>query len=124
VLAGRDAGEAAGSARGARSPEERLRPEDVRTEETAWVDDGEAVVRLGREVDDRVDLLVAEDALCELAVADVPLDEGEPFLDVFEARANSLVLHQDQDDHHGGRGAIHPESDGAGAARTSHSREA
>src|SRR5262249_41976154 len=84
-------------------------------EEAAWVDDGEAVVGLGREVDDRVDLLVAQDALCELAVADVAFDEGEPLLDVLEAGAVSGVREQVEDDDVVVRVALDPEADEVGA---------
>ena len=41
----------------------------------AGIEDGEAVVRLGGEVDDHVDLLLREHALGELEVGDVALDE-------------------------------------------------
>src|SRR5205814_9237884 len=59
-----------------RSFEQRLRAEDVRAEEAAGVDHREAVVRLGGEVDDDLDPLLAEQALDKLAVADVPLNEA------------------------------------------------
>ena len=42
-------------------------------------------MRLGREVHDDVDLLLAQRPLGELAVADVPLDEDDPVLDGREA---------------------------------------
>ena len=83
-LAGRDVVEP----RYARRPsclEQRLRPEHVRPEEPRRVDDREAVVRLGREVDDGVDPLLAKRLLGELAVADVSLHEDDPVLDRREA---------------------------------------
>ena len=71
-LARRDVVEAL-DAGGARGVEQRLRPEDVRAEEARRVDDGEAVVGLGGEVDDDLDRLVPQRPLGELAVADVAL---------------------------------------------------
>jgi hypothetical protein len=44
-------------------------------------------VRLRRKVDDRLDLLVPNDALDEIAVGDVPLDEDDPAVDVVQARS-------------------------------------
>jgi hypothetical protein len=89
----------ASHAREPRRVEERLRAEDVRTEEPAGVDDGEAVVRLGREVDDRVDRLVPEQPLDEVGVPDVTVDEVDPVLDVLEippfARVREEVEHDD-----------------------------
>src|SRR5581483_8449641 len=66
----------AGDAVAARGLEQRLRAEDVRPEEAARVEDGEAVVRLGGEVDDDLDLLLGEQPLAQLEVADVALDEA------------------------------------------------
>ena len=77
-----------------RDVEQGLRPENVRPEEAARIDDCERVVRLGREVDDDVDLLVAEDALGEVAVRDVPVGENDPVVDVREARAVAGVRQQ------------------------------
>jgi hypothetical protein len=64
--------------------EQSLRPQHVRAEEAPRVEHGEAVVRLGREVDDGVDRPLAEDPLDELAVGNVALDEADPVLDVGE----------------------------------------
>jgi hypothetical protein len=61
----------AGDATPARRLEQRLRAERVGAEEAAGIEDGEAVVRLRREVDDDLDLLVREHAFHELEVADV-----------------------------------------------------
>ena len=47
----------------------------LRAEEAARVEDGEAVVRFGGEVDDDVDLLLREDLLDELEVPDVALHQ-------------------------------------------------
>ena len=55
----------------ARGLEQRLRPEDVGAEEAAGVDHGEAVVRLGGEVDEHVDVLLGEQPLGRVEVADV-----------------------------------------------------
>src|SRR5205823_10246877 len=73
-LAGRDVVEALDFA-AARCLEQRLRSEHVRPEEPSRVDDRERVVRLGGEVDDDVDLLVAQRLLDELEVADVAVNE-------------------------------------------------
>ena len=51
-------------------------------------------MRLGGEVDDRVDSLVADDALGEVAVRDVPLDEDDAILDVLEAGTVAGVREQ------------------------------
>ena len=53
---------------------------------------------LGSKVDDDLDLLVAQRAFGEIAVADVSLDEDDPLLDVGEARAVSGVRQQVVDD--------------------------
>ena len=55
--------------------EHRLRADHVRPEEAPRVDDGERVVRLGGEVDDHLDPLVAQRLLGELVVRDVALHE-------------------------------------------------
>ena len=44
----------------ARGLEQGLRAEDVGAEEAAGIEDAETVVRLGGEVDDRVDALLGE----------------------------------------------------------------
>ena len=62
------------------------------------IDDGEAVVRLGREVHDDVDALVSQGALGELAVADVTLDEHDSVLDRGQVRAVAGVRQQVVDD--------------------------
>jgi hypothetical protein len=51
--------------------EQRLRALHVRAEEKPRLDDSEAVVGLGGEVDDRVDAFLGEDPLGWVAVADV-----------------------------------------------------
>ena len=80
-LAGRDVVEArhAGVPGGL---EHGLGAEHVGAEEPARVEDGQAVVGLGGEVDDRVDGVLAQRGQGELAVADVAVDEGDPVLDV------------------------------------------
>ena len=65
--------------------EHGLGPEHVGPEEPARVEHGQAVVGLGGEVHDRVDLVLAEGLEGELAVADVAVDEGDPVLDVGQA---------------------------------------
>ena len=77
--------EALDRSRLAGSVKERLRPDHVRVEEAARVDDSEVVVRLGREVDDDLGALVSEETP-EVGVGNVALDERDPLLDVFEAR--------------------------------------
>ena len=56
--------------------------------------DGEAVVRLGGEVDDRVHALVADDALRQVAVGDVALHEHDPTLDILQAGTVARVREQ------------------------------
>ena len=79
--------------------QERLRPERVRAEEPARIDDREAVVRLGGEVDDHPDLLAPHRALRKLAVADVSLDERDPVLDRGQIGTVARVREQVVDDH-------------------------
>jgi hypothetical protein len=66
----------------ARGLEQGLRAEDVGAEEAAGVEDGEAVVRLGGEVDDRVDALLGEEPLGGVKVADVA--DREPDAELVE----------------------------------------
>ena len=75
----------------ARRLEQQLRAEDVRAREQAWIDDGEAVVRLGREVDDDVDRVLEEHVLDQVDVRDVRLDERDALLRALEVRAVSGV---------------------------------
>ena len=75
----------------ARRLEQELRAEDVRPREQARIDDREAVVRLGREVDDDVDLVLEEDVLDEVDVRDVRLDERNPLLRALEVGAVARV---------------------------------
>jgi len=63
-----------------------VKREDVRPGEEPWVHNGQAVVRLGREVDDRVDLVLAQDVLDDVQVGDVRLDERNLPLRAFEVR--------------------------------------
>ena len=65
--------------------EHGLGPDDVRPEEQARVEHGQRVVRLGGEVDDRVDVLTTQRLLGHRLVADVALDEDDPVLDVGQA---------------------------------------
>ena len=95
-LARRDVVEA-GDAVPARRLEQRLRAEHVRAEEAAGVDHGEAVVRLRREVDDDADLLLREQPLHELEVADVSLDE--PHVEPVEVAPVAGVREQVERDH-------------------------
>ena len=83
-LAGGDVVEPGDPARPPGRLQEGLGADDVGAEEPARVEDGQAVVRLGREVHDRVDLVLAEGALGPLQVADVAPDEGDPVADVVE----------------------------------------
>src|SRR2546423_15624742 len=55
--------------------EQRLGAEDICAEEAARVEDGEAVVRFGGEVDDDVDVLLRENLLDEPEVPDVALHQ-------------------------------------------------
>ena len=61
----------------ARRLEQHLRAEDVRAEEPAGIDDGQAVVRFGGEVDDGVDLVLADHVLDDVQIGDVRLDERD-----------------------------------------------
>ena len=96
-LAGGDVVEAA-DADPLRRLEQGLGAEDVGAEEAAGVDDREAVVRLGREVHDDVDALLAQQTLGQVEVADVALDERERALDVGEALPVPGVGEQIEDD--------------------------
>ncbi len=64
--------------------QQRLRPEHVRAEEPAWVDDGETVVGLGCEVHDDVDATSRDQCPDKPEVADVALYELDAVLDVGE----------------------------------------
>src|SRR5665213_364017 len=55
---------------------------DVGLEEPGRVQDGQAVVGLGGEVNDDVDVVLGQRGRHGLEVADVPLYEGDPVLDV------------------------------------------
>ena len=66
-------------------------------EEAARVDDREAVVRLGGEVDHVVDLVLAQDVLDDVEVGDVRLDEGS-ILDPVEIRAVARVRQEVEGD--------------------------
>ena len=55
-------------------------------------------MRLGREVDDDLDVVLAQRRLRELAIADVTLDEDDPLLDRREALAVPRVREQVVDD--------------------------
>ncbi len=61
-----------------------LGAEHVGPEEPGRVEDGQAVVRLGGEVDDHVDLVLGQGLGHRLEVADVALDEVHPALQVVE----------------------------------------
>src|SRR5581483_8943389 len=78
--------------------QQRLRAEGVRPEEQARIDDGEAVVRLGREVDDDLDALRLQQPLAPLEVPDVSFDEDNPVLDPGERPAIAGVRQQVEDD--------------------------
>src|SRR5215831_14970332 len=73
-LAGRDVMEA-GHASLTRSFEKGLCAEHVRSEEEARVQHRQTVVRLGREIDDHVNAVVAEQPVYEVELSDVSLDE-------------------------------------------------
>jgi hypothetical protein len=66
--------------------EHGLGPEDVGAEEEARIEDGEGVVGLGGEVDDRVDRVAPQRLEGEPHVADVTPDEADPVLDVGQGR--------------------------------------
>ena len=79
--------------------QQRLGAQGVGAEEATGVDDGVAVVRLGREVHDDVDGVVVQRALGQLLVADVALHEGELALDGGQVVAVAGVGEQVVDDH-------------------------
>jgi hypothetical protein len=63
--------------------EHGLGPEDVGPEEQARIEDGQAVVGLGGEVDDRVDPISGPQVFSgAVPVADVPWTKDDPVLDV------------------------------------------
>src|SRR2546425_11867514 len=57
----------------ASSLEQRLGSQDIRMEEAAGIEHGEAVVRFGCEVDDDVQLMLAQGGLDESQIGDVAL---------------------------------------------------
>ena len=71
------------------SLQKQLRPEHVRAGEEARIDDGQTVVRLGGEVDDDLDLVLAEDVFDDVEIGDVGLDERN--VGAFEIRPVSGV---------------------------------
>ena len=71
------------------SLQKQLRAEHVRAGEEARIDDGQTVVRLGGEVDDDLDLVLAEDVFDDVEIGDVGLDERN--VGAFEIRPVSGV---------------------------------
>jgi hypothetical protein len=67
-----------------RGLEEKLRAEDVRPREETGIDHSEAVVGLRREVDDDVDLVLAQHVLDDIEVGNVRLDERNALLGAVE----------------------------------------
>src|SRR5262249_16089455 len=75
-----------------RGLEKQLSPDRVRVREDPRVEYGKAVVRLGGEVDDDVDLVLAERPRRQLEVGDVSLDERNVLGDVLpSARVGEQV---------------------------------
>ncbi len=76
-------------------PARRLEQDDrshhVRPEEAGRIDDGVAVVRLGGEVHDRVDLLGVEHLVEAGRVGDVALGEDDPVAEVAQVREVARV---------------------------------
>ena len=66
--------------------QERLGPEHVGAEEQPGVENGQAVVGLGRKVDDRVDLLLPQRLLSQGTVADVTVHEDDRIFDIGQIR--------------------------------------
>ena len=121
-LAGRDVVEPLHLDR-ARRLEQRLRTERVRAEEAARVDDGEAVVRLGREVHDHLDALVLAECSRRARVADVTLDEHDSVLDRGQVRPVAGVRQQVVDDDMVVRVALEPVVDEVGADKAGPARD-
>ena len=88
--------------------EECLGAEHVGAEEPARVEEREAVVRLGGEVDHDVDPVLREAAVRQLAVADVPCDERDATGDVGEIGLGAGVGQRVESDHGVGRVGGHP----------------
>ena len=97
-LAGRNVVEARHAGLASRL-EHRLGPEDVRPEEQTGIQDRQRVVRFGGEVDDGVDPLAPQGLFGRYRVADVPLDEDDPVLDVGQAGSVAGVGEDVVDDH-------------------------
>ena len=77
----------------ARRLEQLLRPQHVRPGEQRRVLHCEAVVGLGGEVDDHVEVVLGERLLDQLEVADVSVDEGHGVRDVLaHARVREQVV--------------------------------
>ncbi len=68
-----------------------MRTEDVGPREEAGIDDGQAVVRFGCEVDDDVDVVLTQGLLGELEICDVALHERRPVLRPREVLAVARV---------------------------------
>ncbi len=109
-LAGRDLVKAC-HADGAGGLQQRLCPDDVGREEVTRTDDRQAVVRLGGEVDHDIDLVLAQQRLDQLAVADVAVHEGDRFQDVGEVLAAARVGQGVQGDHLVSRVVLTPVAD-------------
>ena len=93
--------------------EQCLRAEDVGTEEAPGIDDGKAVVRLGGEVDHRVDLLLGQQPLGRVEIADVA--DREPHAEAVEVARVAGVGELVERHHVIVRMALEPPADEVGA---------
>ena len=108
--------------------EHGLGPENVRAEEQPGVEHGQRVVRLGGEVDDRVDPLAPQGLLGGRGVTDVSLDEDDPVLDVGQAGSVAGVGEDVVHDHmvlgvlfHPVAGEVRPDETGTSRDEKAHS---
>jgi len=76
-----------------------LGAEHVGLEEPGRIEDGQAVVGLGGEIDDHVDLVLGQGLADAFEISDVPLDEGDPVLDVDQVGPVSCVREHVERDH-------------------------
>ena len=103
--------------------EHGLGPDHVGPEEQPRIEDRQGVVRLGGEVDDRVDLLATEGLFGRVGVADIPPDEDDPVLDVGQVGSVAGVGEDVIDDHMVLGMLLHPVAGEVGPDETGTSRD-
>ena len=84
--------------RSSRRLEHRLGPHDIGVKEAPWVKDRQRVVRLRREMDDRVDVIRLDSSHCGVEVADICTDHGDLVEDLLETPHRGGIGHDVVDD--------------------------